>query len=70
MLHQAGVPVNGWIAIPDPDRVLLEFFNFAIGVVPRPVRSGTALKPYLSRVASVKTMSTDEIVMPLLGDGE
>ncbi len=47
-LHDDGGPGKGWIQLPFPDRVLLEFLNFAIGVVPRIFRNGTALRPYLN----------------------
>lgn len=51
---------EGWIGLPFPDRVLLEFFNFAIGLVPRIVRAGVALRPYLNQVASLRTLTKEE----------
>jgi hypothetical protein len=56
-----GEIVPGWIGLPFPDRVLLEFLNFAIGLVPRIVRSGVALKPYLDQVSSLRALPTAEI---------
>ena len=34
VLRQGDQLIEGWIPLPLPDRVLLEFLNFAIGVVP------------------------------------
>jgi hypothetical protein len=66
-----GEPVPGWIGLPFPDRVLLEFLNFAIGLVPRLIRSGIALQPYLNKVASLRSLPTAETDMPLMvGNGE
>jgi hypothetical protein len=56
-----GEIVPGWIGLPFPDRVLLEFLNFAIGLVPRIVRSGVALKPYLDQVSGLRSLPTAEI---------
>jgi hypothetical protein len=67
----SGELVPGWIGLPFPDRVLLEFLNFAIGLVPRVVRSGVALKPYLNQVASLRSLPTAETDgMPLMGTDE
>jgi hypothetical protein len=66
MFQVQGQPVEGWIGLPSPDKVLLEFFNFAIGIVPRIVRNGSALRPYLNQVASLRPLPTPESESGLL----
>jgi hypothetical protein len=44
MFTYRGQAVPGWIGLPFPDKVLVEFVNYAIAHVPRIVRNGTALK--------------------------
>lgn len=58
--HVRGERVPGWIGLPFPEKVLVEFFNFAIGLVPRIVRTGVALRPYLSQAASLRVVERDE----------
>jgi hypothetical protein len=71
VLRQGDQLIEGWIALPFPDRVLLEFLNFAIGVVPRIIRNGTALRPYLNDVASVRTLPPqDPGLTVMVGDEE
>jgi hypothetical protein len=63
-----GQPVEGWIGLPFPDKVLLEFLNFAIGIVPRIVRNGSALRPYLNQAASFRLPPTPQRDAALIGD--
>jgi hypothetical protein len=70
MLLRDGQHIDGWISLPFPGRVLLEFLNFTIGVVPRVVRNGTALQPYLSEVSSVRTLPPERGLGLCLGDGD
>jgi hypothetical protein len=62
--------VPGWIGLPFPDRVLLEFLNFAIGLVPRVVRSGVALRPYLSKVASLRPVPMTDTGLLLMAGSD
>lgn len=69
--HLRGERAQGWIGLPFPDRALLEFFNFAIGLVPRIVRAGVALRPYLNQVTSLHVVAPGTDLDGLwLGDGE
>ncbi len=44
--------IMGWIGINEPLTVLLEIINFLIGIIPRPLRVGRALAPYLKNSKS------------------
>jgi hypothetical protein len=60
MLRVEDEPVEGWIERQYPDKVLLEFLNFAIGIIPRIVRNGSALRSYLNQAASLLMVPTPE----------
>jgi hypothetical protein len=70
MLRVQGEAVEGWIEIPYPDKVLLEFLSFAIGIVPRIVRNGSALRPYLNQAASLLMLPTPKYDALFAGDYE